>query len=112
MAVVPHIICGGFTKEETENALLDLNFLGMNNVLAIRGDAPADTKIFVPEEGGHHHALDIVKQIVNLNKGIYLDKELKNKKPTSFSNFNSSPGSSVASKISIKSQSNILSKSL
>lgn len=85
VAVVPHIICGGFTKEETENALLDLNFLGMNNVLAIRGDAPADTKIFVPEEGGHHHALDIVKQIVKLNKGIYLDKELENKKPTSFS---------------------------
>ena len=85
VAVVPHIICGGFTKEETENALLDLNFLGMNNILAIRGDAPADTKIFVPEEGGHHHALDIVKQIVKLNKGIYLDKELENKKPTSFS---------------------------
>ena len=85
VAVIPHIICGGFTKEETENALLDLNFLGMNNVLAIRGDAPADTKIFVPEEGGHHHALDIVKRIVKLNKGIYLDKELENKKPTSFS---------------------------
>ncbi|MEA1897063.1 MAG: methylenetetrahydrofolate reductase [NAD(P)H] [Bacteroidota bacterium] len=85
VAVVPHIICGGFTKEETENALLDLNFLGMNNVLAIRGDAPADTKIFVPEAGGHHHAVDIVKQIMKLNKGIYLDKELENKKPTSFS---------------------------
>jgi len=85
VAVVPHIICGGFTKEETENALLDLNFLGMNNVLAIRGDAPADTKIFVPEEGGHHHALDIVKQIMKLNKGIYLDEELEHKKPTSFS---------------------------
>ncbi len=85
VAVVPHIICGGFTKEETENALLDLNFLGMNNVLAIRGDAPTDTKIFIPEEGGHHHALDIVKQIIKLNKGIYLDKELENKKPTSFS---------------------------
>ena len=85
VAVVPHIICGGFTKEETENALLDLNFLGMNNVLAIRGDAPAETKIFVPEEGGHQHALDIVKQIMKLNKGIYLDKELEHKKPTSFS---------------------------
>lgn len=85
VAVVPHIICGGFTREETENALLDLNFLGINNVLAVRGDAPIDTKIFVPEKGGHHHALDIVKQIMKLNKGIYLDKELENKKPTSFS---------------------------
>ncbi len=85
VAVVPHIICGGFTKEETENALLDLNFLGMNNVLAIRGDAPPDTKIFIPEKGGHHHALDIVKQIMKLNKGVYLDEELENKKSTSFS---------------------------
>ena len=85
VAVVPHIICGGFTREETENALLDLNFLGMNSVLAVRGDAPPDTKIFIPEEGGHHHALDIVKQIMKLNKGIYLDKELENTKPTSFS---------------------------
>ncbi len=85
VVVVPHIICGGFTREETENALIDLNFLGMNNVLAVRGDAPEDTKIFVPEEGGHKHAVDIVKQIMDLNKGIYLDEELIHKRPTDFS---------------------------
>lgn len=76
--VVPHVVCGGFTKEETENMLLDLNFLGVNNVLALRGDGLKSQSIFVPEPGGHSHARELVEQIVNLKKGKYLDPEIKN----------------------------------
>ena len=83
--VVPHMICGGFTREETENALIDLNFLGVSNVLAVRGDPNSESKHFVPEEGGHVHAIDLLKQIVNMNKGIYLDEELQHPAPTDFS---------------------------
>lgn len=81
---VPHLICGGFTKEETENALIDLNFLGINNVLALRGDPIKTESQFTPEEGGNQHAVDLVKQIVELNKGHYLDDELQNPAPTDF----------------------------
>lgn len=73
---VPHIICGGFSKEETENALIDLSFLGIDNVLAIRGDAIKSESGFTPDPDGHHYAIDLVKQIVGMNKGIYLDDEL------------------------------------
>lgn len=83
--VVPHIICGGFTKEETENALIDLQFLGIKNLLVVRGDPPKPQKTFIPEPGGHDHSLDLVRQIANLNKGIYLDDELQNSTPTDFS---------------------------
>lgn len=72
---VPHLICGGFTKEETENALIDLQFLGIDNVLALRGDAVKSEAHFVPEPGGNEHALDLVKQIMELNKGQYLNEE-------------------------------------
>ena len=81
---VPHIICGGFTKEETENALIDLNFLGINNVLLIRGDAIKTELNFVSEDGGHNYAIDLVKQVVNMNKGNFLDDELKEVQPTNF----------------------------
>ncbi len=81
---VPHLICGGFTKEETENALIDLNFLGINNVLALRGDPIKTEPNFVPEEGGNKFALDLVNQIQNLNKGIYNDEDMKNANPTDF----------------------------
>ncbi|HNT81103.1 MAG TPA: methylenetetrahydrofolate reductase, partial [Bacteroidia bacterium] len=74
---VPHIICGGFTKEETENALIDLQFLGIDNVLLLRGDAVKTQGEFKAEVGGHRYALDLVKQVVNLNKGKYLDDELQ-----------------------------------
>ncbi len=83
--VVPHIICGGFTKEETENALIDLQFLGIKNLLVIRGDPEKSQKAFIPEPGGHAHPLDLVEQITNLNKGIYLDEELLNSTPADFS---------------------------
>ncbi|MDA3944160.1 MAG: methylenetetrahydrofolate reductase [NAD(P)H] [Bacteroidetes bacterium] len=82
--VVPHIICGGFTKEETENALIDLHFLGVKNLLAVRGDAQTSMKYFQAEPEGHAHAIDLVKQIAALNNGQYLDEELLNSTPTDF----------------------------
>jgi methylenetetrahydrofolate reductase (NADPH) len=81
---VPHIICGGFTKEETENALIDLNFLGIHNVLLLRGDAIKTESSFVPEKGGHDYAIDLVKQVVSLNKGKYIDDDLIDVQPTNF----------------------------
>lgn len=82
---IPHIICGGFTKEETENALIDLSFLGIDNVLALRGDPIKTEAAFVPEEDGHHYAVDLVKQVVGLNNGEYMDEDLQNANPTDFS---------------------------
>jgi methylenetetrahydrofolate reductase (NADPH) len=81
---VPHIICGGFTKEETENALIDLNFLGIDNVLALQGDSIKTEPNFVPEQDGHAYANELVEQVVNLNNGVYLDEDLTNVKPTNF----------------------------
>lgn len=83
--VVPHIICGGFTKEETENGLIDLHFLGIHNLLAIRGDNMPGEKFFKPEKGGNPYAVDLIRQIMDLNKGRYLDNELVNNAPTRFS---------------------------
>ena len=81
---VPHLICGGFTEEDTENALIDLNFLEIKNVLALRGDARAFESKFVPEDGGHHYALDLIKQIQRMNNGKYLDKNIENGVKTDF----------------------------
>jgi methylenetetrahydrofolate reductase (NADPH) len=81
---VPHIICGGFTREETENALIDLQFLGIDNVLALRGDSIKTESQFVPEPGGHDYAIDLVKQIKDMNNGLYLDDEMKDASPTNF----------------------------
>jgi len=83
--VVPHIICGGFSKEETEDALIDLSFLGINNILALRGDPPSNQKYFKPEKHGHTHADGIIKQVMRMNKGLYCDDDLKNTKSTNFS---------------------------
>jgi methylenetetrahydrofolate reductase (NADPH) len=82
--VVPHLICGGFSKEETENALIDLHFLGINNIMLLRGDPPANVKNFKPEPDGHKNALGLVQQVNNLNKGVYLDEELLNSHATDF----------------------------
>jgi len=82
---VPHILCGGFSKEDTENALIDLDFLGIENVLALRGDSMKNETYFEPEEGGHVFAKDLVKQITGMNNGQYLDEELQNKSQTNFS---------------------------
>jgi methylenetetrahydrofolate reductase (NADPH) len=81
---IPHLICGGFSIEETENALIDLNFLGINNVLALRGDARQFEDRFVPEDNGHKYALDLVNQISDMNKGRYLDQNITNGQPTNF----------------------------
>jgi methylenetetrahydrofolate reductase (NADPH) len=81
---VPHIICGGFTREETENALIDLHFLGIDNVLLLRGDSIKTEPAFVPEPGGHAYALDLVKQVNYMNKGLYLDDDMKDAAPTDF----------------------------
>jgi methylenetetrahydrofolate reductase (NADPH) len=81
---VPHIICGGFSKEETENALIDLHFLGIDNVLALRGDSIKSEPEFVPEPNGHAYAIDLVKQIGAMNRGKYLEDDLAEVAPTNF----------------------------
>ncbi|MEP1150548.1 MAG: methylenetetrahydrofolate reductase [NAD(P)H] [Balneola sp.] len=81
---VPHIICGGFTKEETENALIDLNFLGIDNVLVLQGDVRKPDRQFVPEPDGHAYASELLGQVVDLNKGTYLDGEIENAMPSDF----------------------------
>lgn len=81
---VPHLICGGFSKEETENALIDLNFLGIDNVLALRGDAIKSEGVFVPEPDGNFYATDLIAQIDAMNHGHYLDSELEGAMPTNF----------------------------
>ena len=81
---VPHIICGGFNREETENALIDLQFLGIDNVLALQGDAIKSEAKFVPEPDGHRFASELVQQIVNMNNGKFIDEELEHANPTNF----------------------------
>jgi methylenetetrahydrofolate reductase (NADPH) len=81
---IPHILCGGFTKEDTENLLIDLDFLGIDNVVALRGDAVKSEIYFKPEKEGHAYASELVSQISNLNKGIYLDEDLQNSTKTDF----------------------------
>ncbi|MDO6676481.1 methylenetetrahydrofolate reductase [NAD(P)H] [Tenacibaculum sp. 1_MG-2023] len=81
---IPHILCGGFTKEDTENFLIDLDFLGIDNVVALRGDAVKSETYFKPEKEGHGYASELVTQIENLNKGRYLDDDLQNSSKTDF----------------------------
>ena len=69
---IPHVLCGGFTKEETEYLLVDCHYLGIDNVMALRGDAMKDEKYFIPKNGGNDYAIDLVKQIKLLNDGKYL----------------------------------------
>jgi methylenetetrahydrofolate reductase (NADPH) len=81
---IPHILCGGFTREDTENFLIDLDFLGIDNVMALRGDAVKNEIYFKPEKEGHAYASELVAQIQNLNQGKYLDEELLNSSATDF----------------------------
>lgn len=81
---VPHIICGGFSKEETENALIDLHFLGVDNVLVLQGDAIKTESKFIAEPDGHRFASELLDQVVKMNKGIYLDEELEHAAPTNY----------------------------
>lgn len=81
---VPHLICGGFTKRETEDALIDLNFLGIDNILALRGDAAKNESSFEPEKNGNHYAIDLLKQANSMNNGIYIDEDIRDGGKTSF----------------------------
>lgn len=81
---VPHLICGGFSREETENALIDLNFLGVDNVLVLRGDAPKNETFFEPEPHGHRYADELLQQVVHMNNGIYLEEDLQGGVKTNF----------------------------
>lgn len=81
---IPHLICGGFTKEDTEDALIDLNFLGIDNVLVLRGDPIKTEKNFIPEKGGNAFASDLIEQVVNLNHGKYLDDDIQETYPMDF----------------------------
>lgn len=81
---VPHLICGGFSREETENALIDLNFLGVDNVLVLRGDAPKNESSFEPDPNGHRYAIDLLGQVTHMNNGIYLEEDLQGGVKTNF----------------------------
>lgn len=81
---VPHIICGGFNKRETEDALIDLDFLGIDNVLVLRGDAAKNEASFEPELDGHKYGIDLLKQVTSMNHGIYIDEDIKNGGKTRF----------------------------
>jgi len=81
---IPHVLCGGFDKEDTENFLIDMGFLGIDNVVALRGDAVKSETYFKPEPKGNTYALDLVNQITDMNNGIYLDENLQNSAQTDF----------------------------
>ncbi len=81
---VPHLICGGFTRDETELALIDMQYLGMDNVLALRGDPVKGEGHFSPEKDGHAYASTLVKQISQMNSGHYIDDEIVEGIPTDF----------------------------
>jgi len=81
---IPHVLCGGFDKEDTENFLIDMGFLGIDNVVALRGDAVKSETYFKPEPKGNAYALDLVNQITDMNNGIYLDEDLQNSAQTDF----------------------------
>jgi len=84
ITVVPHVLCGGFTKEETENVLIEMNFLGIDDVLALRGDPQRGSRSFIPEKEGHTHTYQLVQQIINMNNGKYLEESLEDTTSTNF----------------------------
>ncbi len=84
ITVVPHILCGGFTKEETENVLIEMNFLGIDDVLALRGDPQRGSRTFISEKEGHTHTYELVRQIINMNSGKYLEESLEDTISTNF----------------------------
>ena len=81
---VPHLICGGFDINETEDALINLRYLGIDNVLVLRGDAAKNESTFEPEPGGHRYAIDLLRQVTDLNAGIYLEEDLRGTQKTEF----------------------------
>ena len=81
---IPHVLCGGFDREDTENFLIDMGFLGIDNVVALRGDAVKSETYFKPEPKGNAYAVDLVRQIDDMNHGTYLDENLQNSAQTDF----------------------------
>lgn len=81
---VPHLICGGFSINDTEDALINLQYLGIDNVLVLRGDAAKNETAFEPQVDGHKFAIDLLRQVTNLNAGIYLEEDLKSTQNTEF----------------------------
>ncbi|MFP2997202.1 methylenetetrahydrofolate reductase [NAD(P)H] [Spongiivirga sp. MCCC 1A20706] len=81
---IPHVLCGGFTKEETEYLLVDCHYLGIDNVMALRGDAMKEEKYFKPTNGGHCYASDLVEQIVNMNNGQFLHEVVETDNKSNF----------------------------
>ena len=81
---VPHVLCGGFSKEDTENFLIDMDFLGIENVMALRGDAVKSETYYKPNKNGNIYAQDLVEQIIDLNNGKYIDADLQNSASTDF----------------------------
>lgn len=85
ITVVPHIICSGFTKEDTEYLLLDLQFLGITDLLVLRGDKAREDSMFKPTGNGHSHATELAEQINQFNNGMFIDGEEMKRKGTAFS---------------------------
>ncbi|MCG8410676.1 MAG: methylenetetrahydrofolate reductase [NAD(P)H] [Bacteroidales bacterium] len=85
ITVVPHLICGGFTKEQIENILIDFHFLDIKNLLILRGDPEKGKRKFAAEEGGHTYSSELVQQVMDLNQGKYLHNNIENAMPTDFS---------------------------
>ena len=81
---IPHVLCGGFDREDTENFLIDMGFLGIDNVVALRGDAVKSETYFKPEPKGNAYAVDLVQQITDMNNGTYLDENILNTAKTDF----------------------------
>lgn len=85
IATVPHLICGGLSRYDIEDSLIDMEFLGLENVLALQGDRSQNERVFMPHQQGHSHALGLVRQIVDMNNGIFIDEEAKQTHCTNFS---------------------------
>ncbi len=85
ITTVPHLICGGLSRYDIEDALIDLDFLGIENVLALQGDRSQNERVFMPHREGHSHAVDLVRQIDEMNRGVFVDGEAKEIHKTDFS---------------------------
>lgn len=83
--VVPHLICGGHSRYDIEDALIDLDFLGLHNILALRGDALKTEPHFIPHPDGHAHAADLVRQVAAMNRGEFVDGEVEECHHSAFS---------------------------